>query len=42
MAAPGTGPKAPRLLMIVTPKHSPAHTHTCKQGKKYKKQYNIT
>jgi hypothetical protein len=42
MAAPGTGPKAPRLLMIVTPKHSPAHTHTCKQGQKYKKQYNIT
>jgi hypothetical protein len=32
MAAPGTGPKAPRLLTIATPKHSPAHTHTCKQG----------
>jgi hypothetical protein len=32
MAAPGTDPKAPRLLTIATPKHSPAHTHTCKQG----------
>jgi hypothetical protein len=30
MAAPGTGPKAPRLLTIATPKHGPAHTHTCK------------
>ena len=35
VAAPGTGtpPKAQRLLTIATPKQSPAHTHTCKQGK---------
>jgi hypothetical protein len=30
--APGTRPKAQRLLTIATPKHGPAHTHTCKQG----------
>jgi hypothetical protein len=30
MAAPGTGPKAPRLLTIATPKQGPAYTHTCK------------
>ena len=37
--APGTGtpPKDQRLLMIATPKTSPAHTHTCKQEKT---QYN--
>ena len=31
--APGTPPTAQRLLTIATPKQSPAHTHTCKQGK---------
>ena len=33
VAAPGTGapPVAQRLLMIATPKISPAHTHTCNQ-----------
>ena len=31
--APGTPPTAQRLLTITTPKQSPAHTHTCKQGK---------
>jgi hypothetical protein len=29
MAAPGTGPKAPRLLTIATSQHGTAHTHTC-------------
>jgi hypothetical protein len=29
--APGTRPKAQRLLMIAMPKHGPAHTHTYKQ-----------
>jgi hypothetical protein len=29
--APGTRPKAQRLLTIATPKHGPAHTHTYKQ-----------
>jgi hypothetical protein len=42
MATLGTAPVARRLLTIVSAKHSPAHTHTCKQGQKYKKQYNIT
>jgi hypothetical protein len=28
--APGTRPKAQRLLTIATSKHGPAHTHTCK------------
>jgi hypothetical protein len=37
-----TRPKAQRLLTIATPKHGPAHTQTCKQGQKDKKQYNIT
>jgi hypothetical protein len=32
--APGTRPKAQRLLTIAMPKHGPAHTHTCKQGQK--------
>jgi hypothetical protein len=32
--APGTRPKAQRLLTIATPKHGPAHTHTCKQRQK--------
>jgi hypothetical protein len=32
--APGTHLKAQRLLTIATPKHGPAHTHTCKQGQK--------
>ncbi len=40
--APGTGPKAQRLLTIATSKHGPAHTHTCKQRQNDKKQYNIT
>ena len=31
--APGTPPTAQRLLTIATPEQSPAHTHTCKQGK---------
>jgi hypothetical protein len=34
MVARGTRPKAQRLLTIATPKHGPAHTHTCKQGQK--------
>ena len=35
VAAPSTGtsPKDQCLLTIATPKTSPAHTHTCKQGK---------
>ena len=35
VAAPGTGtpPNDQRLLTIATLKTSPAHTHTCKQGK---------
>ena len=32
--APGTPPTAQRLLTIATLEQSPAHTHTCKQGKK--------
>jgi hypothetical protein len=32
--APGTRPKAQHLLTIATPKHGPAHTHTCKQRQK--------
>jgi hypothetical protein len=32
--APGTPLMAQRLLMIATPKHGPAHTHTCKQRQK--------
>jgi hypothetical protein len=32
--APGTHPKAQRLLTIATSKHGPAHTHTCKQRQK--------
>jgi hypothetical protein len=31
---PGTRPKAQRLLTIATPKHGPAHTHSCKQRQK--------
>ena len=31
--APGTPSTAQRLLTIATPEQSPAHTHTCKQGK---------
>jgi hypothetical protein len=31
---PGTRPKAQRLLTLATPKHGPAHTHTCKQRQK--------
>ena len=44
VAALGTGapPKDQRLLTIATPKTSPAHTHTCKQEKNNKKQYNNT
>jgi hypothetical protein len=38
--APGTRPKAQRLLTIATPKHGPAYTDTCKQIEKNKKQYN--
>jgi hypothetical protein len=34
MGAPGARPKAQHLLTIATPKHGPAHTHTCKQGQK--------
>jgi hypothetical protein len=34
MGAPGTRPKAQRLLTIATPKYGPAHTQTCKQGQK--------
>jgi hypothetical protein len=32
--APGTPPVAQRLLTIATPKHGPAHTHTCKPKQK--------
>jgi hypothetical protein len=32
--APNTHPKAQRLLTIATPKHGPAHTHSCKQKQK--------
>ena len=38
--APGTPPKD-RLLTIVTPKTSPAHTHTCKQEKKLRNNTTI-
>jgi hypothetical protein len=34
MVAPGTRPKAQRLLTIATPKHGPAHTYTYKQRQK--------
>jgi hypothetical protein len=32
--APGTPSMAQRLLTIATPKHGPAHTHTCKAKQK--------
>jgi hypothetical protein len=32
--APGTRPKAQRLLTIATPKHGPTHTHIYKQRQK--------
>ena len=38
--APGTPPKD-RLLTIVTPKTSPAHTHTCKQEQKLRNSTTI-
>jgi hypothetical protein len=38
--APSTRPKAQCLLTIATPKHGPAHTYSCKQKPKDKKQYN--
>jgi hypothetical protein len=39
--APGTPPMAQRLLTIATPKHGPAHTHTCKQRQKIRNSTTI-
>jgi hypothetical protein len=41
MVTPGTPPMAQRLITIGTPKHGPAHTHTCKPKKKLRNSTKI-